>query len=100
SVRVRCGGPRAGARARRVVGGGARPADARGWLAGLPFAVKDLNDLAGVRTTYGSPIFADNVPERSDLMVERLEANGGIPLGLSNSPEFGAGANTFNEVHG
>ncbi len=70
------------------------------WLAGLPFAVKDLNDLAGVRTTYGSPIFADNIPQRSDIMVERLEANGGIPIGMSNSPEFGAGGNTFNEVFG
>ena len=70
------------------------------WLAGLPFAVKDLNDLAGVRTTYGSPIFADNVPERSDIMVEHLERRGGIPIGMSNSPEFGAGGNTFNEVYG
>lgn len=70
------------------------------WLAGLPFAVKDLNDLAGVRTTYGSPIFADNLPERSDIMVEHLERRGGIPVGMSNSPEFGAGGNTFNEVYG
>jgi amidase len=71
-----------------------------GWLAGLPIAIKELEDVAGVRTTYGSPIFADNVPERSDLLVERLEENGGIPIGMSNTPEFGAGANTFNEVHG
>ena len=71
-----------------------------GWLGGLPFAVKDLNDLAGVRTTYGSPIFADNVPSRSDIMVEQLERQGGIPIGMSNSPEFGAGGNTFNEVYG
>ena len=71
-----------------------------GWLAGLPLAVKDLNDVAGVRTTQGSPIFADNVPLRSDIMVERLEASGGIVLAKSNTPEFGAGANTFNEVFG
>ena len=71
-----------------------------GWLAGLPIAVKDLNDVAGVRTTYGSPIYADHVPARSDIMVERLEERGGIVLGKSNTPEFGAGANTFNEVFG
>ncbi len=71
-----------------------------GWLAGLPIAVKDLNDVAGVRTTYGSPIFADNVPVRSDIMVERLEQRGAIVLAKSNTPEFGAGANTFNEVFG
>lgn len=78
----------------------AKPVDQRGPLCGLPFGVKELNDVAGVRTTYGSPIFADNVPEKSDIMVERLENNGGIVLGMTNTPEFGAGANTFNEVHG
>jgi len=72
----------------------------RGWLGGLPVAVKDLNDVAGVRTTYGSPIYSDHVPERSDLLVERLEERGGIVVGKSNTPEFGAGANTFNEVFG
>lgn len=78
----------------------ALPPQQRGLLAGLPIAVKDLNDVAGVRTTYGSPIFADNVPKVSDLMVQTLEANGAIVVGMSNSPEFGAGGNTFNEVHG
>ncbi len=68
------------------------------WLAGLPIAVKDLNDVAGVRTTYGSPIYADHIPERSDIVVERLEANGAIVIGKSNTPEFGAGGNTFNQV--
>jgi len=76
------------------------PAERRGLLSGLPIAVKDLNEVKGVRTTFGSPIFANHVPERSDVMVERLEANGAIVLGMSNSPEFGAGANTFNEVFG
>jgi amidase len=71
-----------------------------GLLAGLPLAVKDLSDVNGVRTTYGSPIFADNVPQRSDIVVETLESNGGIVVGKSNTPEFGAGANTFNEVFG
>src|SRR2546423_2336670 len=69
-------------------------------LAGLPIAVKDLNDVAGVRTTYGSPIYADHVPDRSDLMVERLEQRGAVVLAKSNTPEFGAGGNTFNEVFG
>jgi amidase len=69
-------------------------------LAGLPIAVKDLNDVAGVRTTYGSPIYSDHVPERSDIMVERLEGRGAVVVAKSNTPEFGAGANTFNEVFG
>ena len=70
------------------------------WLAGLPIAVKDLNDVAGVRTTYGSKTFAGNVPDRSDVMVERLERNGALVVAKSNTPEWGAGANTFNEVFG
>ncbi len=74
--------------------------DRPGWLGGLPIAVKDLNNVAGVRTTYGSPLFADHVPENSDVMVETLEANGAIVIGKSNTPEFGHGANTFNEVFG
>jgi amidase len=74
--------------------------DRPGWLGGLPIAVKDLNDVAGVRTTYGSPLFADHVPENSDVMVKTLEANGAIVIGKSNTPEFGHGANTFNEVFG
>ena len=77
-----------------------RPMSERGLLAGLPIAIKDLNDVAGVRTTYGSPIFADHVPQHSDLLVERLETRGGIVYAKSNTPEFGAGANTFNEVFG
>ncbi|GIK98848.1 MAG: amidase [Alphaproteobacteria bacterium] len=95
---------RARAAAQRIVAAApeTRPwgEDGLGLLAGLPFAVKDLNDVAGVRTTYGSPIFADNVPERSDILVETLEANGGIVVGKTNTPEFGAGANTFNAVFG
>ena len=81
---------------------GQRPGDApiRGWLAGLPIAIKDLTDVAGVRTTYGSPIFANHVPERSHPLVEHLEGLGGIVLAKSNTPEFGAGGSTFNEVFG
>jgi amidase len=77
-----------------------RPEEGPGWLGGLPIAVKDLTPVAGVRTTFGSPIYADHVPDRSDLLVERLEARGAIVLGKSNTPEFGAGANTFNPVFG
>ena len=70
------------------------------WLGGLPIAVKDLNDVAGVKTTYGSPLFADHVPDRSDIMVDTLERNGAIVIAKANAPEFGHGATTFNEVFG
>lgn len=70
------------------------------YLYGLPIAIKDLVDVEGVRTTYGSPIFSQNRPGCSDYLVEILEANGAVVLGKSNTPEFGAGANTFNEVFG
>jgi amidase len=77
-----------------------KPAAERGPLAGMPVPIKDLTDVAGVRTTYGSPIFKDHVPARSDLLVEHLEAQGAVVYAKSNTPEFGAGANTFNEVFG
>jgi amidase len=86
--------------ARRLMESASAVAPGPGWLGGLPLAVKDLNDVAGVRTTYASPIYADHVPARSDILVERLEANGGVVLAKSNTPEFGAGANTFNAVFG
>jgi len=86
--------------AKRLMAGDLPTTPAAGWLAGLPLAVKDLNDVAGVRTTYGSPIYGRHVPDRSDIMVETLEANGGVVVAKSNTPEFGAGANTFNEVFG
>ena len=77
------------------------PDDPPPWhLHGLPIAVKDMTDVAGVRTTYGSPIYADHVPERSGYEVERLEKNGAVVLAKSNTPELAAGANTFNEVFG
>jgi len=77
-----------------------KPAADRGLLAGMPVAIKDLTDVGGVRTTQGSPIFADHVPKTSDIAVEMLEGEGGIVYAKSNTPEFGAGANTFNEVFG
>ncbi|MCC8943426.1 amidase, partial [Bradyrhizobium sp. Arg68] len=77
-----------------------KPAAERGLLAGLPVPIKDLTNVAGVLTTQGSPIFKDTVPAKSDILVERLEDNGAVIYAKSNTPEFGAGANTFNEVFG
>ena len=71
-----------------------------GVLHGLPVAHKDLVDTAGVRTTYGSPIYADHVPQQDALLVERLKQAGAISVGKTNTPEFGAGSQTFNEVFG
>jgi amidase len=86
---------------RIMAGGGACEASGEaGWLAGLPVSIKDLTDVAGVRTTYGSPIFANHVPAKSHPLVERIERKGGIVMGKSNTPEFGAGGSTFNEVFG
>jgi amidase len=87
--------------AKRLMGGAGREAEAEaGWLAGLPVAIKDLTDVAGVRTTYGSPIFRDHVPATSHPVVERIERKGGIVIAKSNTPEFGAGGSTYNEVFG
>ena len=87
--------------ARRLMRGEGREAEREpGWLGGLPVAIKDLADVAGVRTTYGSPIFRDHVPSTSHPLVERIERKGGIVIAKSNTPEFGAGGSTFNEVFG
>lgn len=77
-----------------------KPAEERGPLLGMPVAIKDLEEVKGVRTTYGSPIFENHIPDHSDIVVETLEKNGGIVYAKSNTPEFGAGGNTFNEVLG
>lgn len=71
-----------------------------GWLAGLPLGIKDLDRVKGVRTTSGSRGLADFVPDRSEHFVELLEKRGGIVVGKTNTPEMGAGGNTFNEVFG
>lgn len=70
------------------------------WLAGLPIAIKDLNNVAGVPTSFGNTAMAGFVPEQSDPLVERLEARGGLVMGKTNTPEFGAGGNTTNKVFG
>lgn len=77
-----------------------RPVAERGILAGLPVPIKDLTAVAGVLTTRGSPIFRNDVPIKSNIVVDTIERNGGLIYAKSNTPEFGAGANTFNEVFG
>ncbi|MCA9831041.1 MAG: amidase [Dehalococcoidia bacterium] len=71
-----------------------------GPLHGLPIAHKDLVNTAGIRTTYGSPIYRDHVPTEDDLIVQRERAAGAITIGKTNTPEFGAGSQTFNRVFG
>jgi amidase len=71
-----------------------------GPLHGLPIAIKDLMDTAGIRTTYGSRLFAEHVPQVDSLLVTRLRAAGAVVVGKTNTPELGAGSHTFNEVFG
>ena len=85
----------------------ARSIDARrakgaklGPLAGLPIAYKDMIVTKGIRTTFGSPVYADNVPAEDHVIVERLGAAGVTTLGKTNTPEFAAGSQTFNPVFG
>jgi amidase len=73
--------------------------DHPGWLAGLPIAVKDYNDVGGQLTTCGSPIYADHVAAADDRTVATLRSNGAVPIAKSNVPEF-AGSHTFNPVWG
>ncbi len=84
------------ARADENLAKGATP----GPLYGLPIAIKDLMDTKGIRTTYGSPIYKDFVPDEDALVVERLRSAGAIVIGKTNVPEFGAGSHTFNPVFG
>ncbi|MDB5630775.1 MAG: amidase [Tardiphaga sp.] len=77
-----------------------KPLGQRGLLAGLPVPIKDLTAVAGVLTTQGSPIYKDSIPTTSDITVTTLEDSGAVVYAKSNTPEFGAGANTFNEVFG
>jgi amidase len=74
--------------------------DALGLLHGLPVAHKDLVDTAGIRTTYGSPFYREHMPARDALIVTRMRAAGAITVGKTNTPEFGAGSQTFNSVFG
>jgi len=72
--------------------------DSVGPLHGLPIGVKDLTETAGIRTTYGSPLYCDYVPDHDALVVERMKNAGAIVLGKTNVPEFGMGSHTFNPI--
>ena len=71
-----------------------------GPLHGLPVAHKDLMETRGIRTTYGSSLYKDYIPTEDDLIVERVRRAGAITVGKTNTPEFGAGSQTFNKVFG
>lgn len=77
-----------------------KPVAERGVLCGLPVPIKDLSAVAGVRTTYGSRVYQDFVPATTDVTPAHLEASGAIVYAKSNSPEFGAGGHTYNDVLG
>jgi amidase len=72
----------------------------KGWLHGLPFAVKDLVATKGLRTTWGSPVWADHVPAKDDLVAARLRAAGAVIAAKTNVPEWGQGSHSFNPVFG
>lgn len=72
----------------------------KGWLHGMPLAVKDLANAAGLPTTMGSPAMRGNVAQTSDIMVQRMQDAGAIVIGKTNTPEFGLGSHTFNPVFG
>lgn len=72
----------------------------RGWLHGIPQAIKDLSPVAGICTTMGSPLYKDNIPEHDSFMVTRIRQAGAIIIGKTNTPEFGLGSHTFNNVFG
>ena len=74
--------------------------DEPGWLGGLPVGIKDLTPVAGVRTTFGTKGLSDFVPKESEPLVINLEKRGALVVGKTNTPEMGAGGNTFNEVFG
>lgn len=80
---------------RRLADGGVAPL-----LTGLPVAHKDVHEVAGVRTTFGSPVYANYVPTRTTLIVQRMQDAGAVTVGKTNTPQHGAGSQTFNEVFG
>ncbi len=74
--------------------------ESAGWLHGMPIALKDLVDVAGIPTTCGSPLLRDNIPHQDALLTRRLKAAGGIVIGKTNTPEWGLGSHTFNTLFG
>src|SRR5690606_14778436 len=92
-----------GGRARRGLRGAAAapgPGPRGGRLHGLPIAVQERVAVEGVRTTWGSPLFAGHVPAADDLLAARMRAAGAILIGKTNTPEWGHGSHSFNPVHG
>lgn len=77
-----------------------RPGLPLGPLAGMPYCAKDIFETAGVRTTYGSPIFQHSIPKKDAAIVARLRQSGAVLIGKSNTPEFAAGSQTFNTIFG
>ena len=71
-----------------------------GWMHGFPQAIKDLEETEGIPTTYGSPIFKNNVPQSDNLTVRRIKKAGAVVIGKANTPEFGLGSHTYNTVYG
>ena len=74
--------------------------ESMGWMHGMPQAIKDLCNTAGIATTQGSPLLRNFVPAQDGLLVQRMKAAGSIVIGKTNTPEFGLGSHTFNEVFG
>jgi amidase len=74
--------------------------ESMGWMHGMPQAIKDLANVQGMRTTLGSPLMKDFVASEDGLMAQRMKAAGAIIIGKTNTPEFGLGSHTFNEVFG
>lgn len=72
----------------------------RGWLHGMPFAVKDLSEAKGIRCTFGSANYADFVPDYDDIHIERIRAAGAIIIGKTNAPEMGLGSHSYNPIFG
>lgn len=100
AVPIRCL-DRAYARARRLMSRTERRSpNPPVWLAGLPVSVKDVVDVAGVPTTYGSRAYRDNIAAVSSPLIERIEDRGAIVVGKTNTPEFCAGADTVNDLFG
>ena len=74
--------------------------ESMGWMHGMPQAIKDLCNTAGIATTQGSPLLRNFIPPQDGLLVKRMRAAGSIVIGKTNTPEFGLGSHTFNEVFG
>ena len=72
----------------------------KGWLHGIPMAIKDLADTQGLTTTYGSPLYASHIPDSDSRLVQQLRSSGAIIIGKTNTPEFGLGSHTYNTVYG